>query len=142
MNAFLPYTNLLVSNHGLLRGRVAVALGLGLVDNAAHLLLLLVGQLDVARRPVLLEPLGLGGARDGDHALRRDPGQRDLGQGAALARRELLDLVHDAAVLVKVLALEFRHCDVVSGLLCLLGEARRNGRNPKIGFGKEQMSLT
>lgn len=87
------------------------------VDDAPHLPLLLLAQVDVPRRPVLLESLGLGRAGDGDHALGGDPGEGDLRQAAPLSGSELLDLVDDGLVLVKVFALELWACWFLVGFL-------------------------
>lgn len=79
---------------------------LGGIDEPPHLPPLLLGQIDVPRGPVLLESGDLGRARDGDHALRGDPGERDLRRRAAPLRRERLDPLDDGLVLVEVVALE------------------------------------
>ena len=76
---------ILVANHGLLRRRISVAERLRGIDDGPQLLLLLVGQIDILRCPVLLQPPGLGSSGDGNHALGRDPSEGDLGRGAAPA---------------------------------------------------------
>ena len=108
----IPYIHRcsLVPHDGLMVLTVSVPMRLRVIDDPAHLPPLVLGQLNVPRRPVLLQPLGLGGAGNRDHALRRHPGQGDLRDGAALARRKLLDLIDDGAVLVEVVALEFGSC--------------------------------
>ena len=48
----------------------------------------------------------LGGARNGDEALSSNPSKSDLSDGTPLLVRQLLDLLDDSFVLVKVVALE------------------------------------
>ena len=89
---------------------IPVPLGFGRIDDPPHLRLLCLRQFNVSRGPILLQPLRLSRARDGDHALRSHPSESDLRQGATFLRSEGLDLVDDAFVLVEVLALELRRC--------------------------------
>lgn len=91
-------------------GRVAVAARPVGVHDPPDLLQLGLAQLDLPGAPVLLEPVCLGRAGDGNDPLRGHPGQRDLAGRAALAGGELLDLVNDGAVLVEVLALVLGSC--------------------------------
>jgi hypothetical protein len=93
-------------NHGLMTWWIAVPEGLGRIDDASHILLLLLRQLDIPRRPILLQPVRFRRARDGDHALRSDPSKGDLSRGAPLLGGELLDLLDDGLVSVEVLALK------------------------------------
>lgn len=95
-----------MAHHLLERLAIPIPLRLGLLDDAAHLDHLGLGQLHVARRPVLFQSVGLGRARDGDEALGGDPGEGDLRGGTALFGGQLLHLADDSAVLVEVLALE------------------------------------
>lgn len=111
-----------MADHGLQKSRVPLPNRLGLVDDPAHLSILPVREHDAARPPVLLEPRGPRRARDGNEALRGDPGERDLGDRAALPRRELPDLVHDGLVLVEVLPLELGNC--CCRMVCQLRKAK------------------
>lgn len=86
---------------------VSCADGLVGVNQFAELLLLLVRKLNLPCGPVLFEPLHLGCAGDGNHALRVDPRDGDLGRSVALLRGKHLDLIDHGLVLVKVFALEF-----------------------------------
>jgi hypothetical protein len=104
--------------------RVSVSLRLQRVQNPTHLLLLPFRQLNLPRSKVLLQTVRLSRARDGDHALRHHPSQSDLGQSAALALGESLDLLYNLLVVVEVLALEFGDCaaevirsEIVGGLV-------------------------
>jgi len=80
---------------------------LGLFDQFAHLLQFAVGQIDIARSPVLFQPVSLGGTRNRNEALGGNPCQSKLSSRAAFAGGKLLDLVDNGFVLVEVLALEF-----------------------------------
>ncbi len=106
----------------LVRLVVPVPVDYSVRDDAAYLGLFRLAQLDLPRRPVLLEPVPLCGARDGDEALSGDPGEGDLRSPAALLRGEFLDLLDDGTVLVEILALVFGGCgpNSVSILVCFL----------------------
>lgn len=99
-----------MADHGLEDSREPLPSRLGLVDNPAHLSLLILREHDAPRPPVLLEPRRPRRAGDGDQALRGDPRKRHLGHRATFPRRELLDLIHDGLVLVEVVPLELGHC--------------------------------
>lgn len=96
-----------MTNHSLLRRGISIAMRLGSIDNPAHFQLILLRQLNITRSPVFLQATGLGRAGNGDQPLRSHPGECNLTSLAALAGRKLLDLFHNCAILVEVLALEF-----------------------------------
>ena len=81
---------------------------LGVFHQPSHLAELRRCQFHMARSPVLLQTRGFGCTRNGDESLRSHPRQRDLRDRAALPSCQLLDLIDDGFVLVKVLALELR----------------------------------
>lgn len=99
-----------MSNHSLVRRGIPVTLRLRSVNDPPHLILLLIRQLHIPRRPILLQPLRLGCTRNCNHALGSNPRERNLGRGAALLCCELLDLLDDGFVLVEVFTLEFGYC--------------------------------
>lgn len=99
-----------MSNQRLIRLRVSVTYWLRPLYNTSQLLLLIFCKLNITGREVGLEPLRLCRARNGDHALCRNPGQRDLGDSAVLPVGKLLDLINDCPILVEVLALELWCC--------------------------------
>ena len=101
-----------MSYHRLRPFIVSVTGWLQRVNDPPHLLLLLGRQLDIPRRKVLLQTLRLGRAWNRNHTLRHNPCQSDLGQSAALALGQLLDLLDDLLVVVEVLSLEFGDCGV------------------------------
>jgi hypothetical protein len=76
------------------------------IDDLPHLLLLLIRQLDIPGSPILFQSMGLSGAWNRNHTLSRNPRKRDLRCGAAFFRGELLHLLNNSLVLVKVFALE------------------------------------
>lgn len=92
-------------------------MNLRILNNAPQLPLLILTQVHIPRRKVPLQSRDLCRARNSNHALRRDPRQRNLTDSAALTVRELLDLLHDGFIVVEVLALEFGGCsaEVVGG---------------------------
>lgn len=61
-----------------MRRRIPIPSRLRTINNPPHLLPLLVGELNIPRRPVPLQPLRLGRARNSNHALSGDPRKRDL----------------------------------------------------------------
>ena len=85
----------LVANQSLMSWAIPVAVGFRIVNDSTHFLLLFFCKLYVPRGPILFEAICLGCARDGDHALRSDPGQSDLWGGAALLRGKLFNLFND-----------------------------------------------
>lgn len=97
-------------DHGLVNGSVSMSMWLGRIDNSPQLLLFLRSEIDVPRCPILFQTVSLGRARDGNHSLRRHPGQCDLSQSAAFSSSDFLDLFYDSSILVEVLALEFWYC--------------------------------
>lgn len=99
-----------MADHGLVSGGVSISNRLGRIDNFSQFFLFLWSEIDVPRSPILLQTVGLGRTRDGNQALRRYPGQCNLGQRAALSSSDFLDLFHDSSILVEVLALEFWYC--------------------------------
>lgn len=74
-----------MSNHSLVHRTISAAVWLSSIDNFAHLLLFLLGQFNIPRRPVLLQTGRLGCSRDGDQSLGGNPGERDLANLASLA---------------------------------------------------------
>lgn len=74
-----------MSNHGLVHRTISAAVWLSSIDNFAHLLLFLLGQFNIPRRPVLLQTGRLSCSRDRDQALGNYPGERDLANLASLA---------------------------------------------------------
>lgn len=98
----------LVSHHCLMSFRVSVTIGLGRIDNPTHFLLLLIGQFNISRCPVVFQALRLSGAGNGNHSLGSNPGESHLTDWTASPRRDLLDLFNNCLVLVKIVALEFR----------------------------------
>lgn len=94
-------------HHGLMLLRITVALRLNVVEDFTDLHLFLIGQNDIPGCNVLFQALWLRRSRNGDHALRNHPRQRDLSESAAFALSEGLDRVDNALVVVEVLALEF-----------------------------------
>ena len=101
---------MLMAYKGLVAGAIPIPLGLGRINDAPHLRLLLLSQIDISRRPILLQTRRLRRAWNGNEPLSRDPRQRYLRKRAALANSQLLDLFHDGLVFVEVLALEFWRC--------------------------------
>lgn len=99
-----------MADHGLISGSVSVSNRLGRIDNISQFFLFLRSEIDVPGSPILLQTVSLGRTRDGNQALRRYPGQCNLGQRTALSSGDFLDLFHDSFVLVEVLALEFWYC--------------------------------
>lgn len=85
----------LVTNQSLMPWAISVAMGLSSVNDSTHFFLLLFCKLYVPRRPILFEACCFGRTRDGDHALRSDPGQSDLRGSATLPRCKLFDLFND-----------------------------------------------
>ena len=96
----------LMSNHSLVSLTVPVACGLCPVNDVSHLLLLLVRERYVPRGKVVGEPMGLGRAWNGNHALGCNPCERNLAQAASAPVGELLNLVGDCSVLVECFSLE------------------------------------
>lgn len=74
-----------MSNQSLVRRTISVTVWLSSIDNSAHFLLFLLGQLNVPRSPVLLQAGRLSCSRDGDQSLGDNPGERDLANLASLA---------------------------------------------------------
>lgn len=104
----LPITNALVANTSLVSRSIPITNGLSRVNYTTHLAFLLVGELNIARFPVLFQTLRLGCAGDGNHALGSNPGQRNLADAAVFTGSEFLDFVDNSSVLVEVLALKLR----------------------------------
>ena len=104
----------LVTDHRLSLLTVAIANWLRIVDNLPHLLLLFLREVDVPGSPILFQSLGLGCAGDWDHALRGHPSEGNLRSRAALTLGKFLDLRDDGFVLVEVLALELRDCNLLA----------------------------
>lgn len=86
-------------------------MGLSSINNPTELLLLLLGQINISRCPVLLQPLGLGSTRNSNHTLSGDPSESNLTDAATLANSELLNFLDDGFVLVEIVALEFGSCE-------------------------------
>ena len=91
-----------------MRGAVSVSVGLGSINNLAHLFLFLFREFNISRSPVVLKTSSLGRSRNGDHALGSNPSESNLANVTALLSSELLDFLDDCSVLVEVVALEFR----------------------------------
>lgn len=100
----------LVPHHSQRSSRISHAVWLGLIDQAANFSYLGLSQINIPRSEVLLQSLGFGCTWDSDHALGRDPCKGDLGRCTAFFRSQLLHLVHNGKIFVKVLTLEFRDC--------------------------------
>lgn len=120
----LRILGILMANHSLLCGCISVTMRLSSVNNLPHFLLILLRQLNITRSPVLLQTTGLSGARNGDQSLRSNPSECDLTDLATLASSKLFNFFHNCAILVEVLALEFRDfaaevigCEVVGGVV-------------------------
>jgi hypothetical protein len=97
---------------------------LGRIDDFPHFNLLVRRQWHVPRRPILLQPVRLGRARNGNHTLSGDPGERDLSRLASFPDGDLFYFVNDGTVLVEVLPLELGDCGgdlVMVRLACGLG---------------------
>ena len=103
----LFYMCYLVANHRLVGRSISVSVWLSSINDLAHLLLFLRGQLNIPRCPVLLQASGLGSSWDSNHSLGSNPSECDLADFAALASSDSLDCLHNFLVLVEVLALEF-----------------------------------
>lgn len=95
--------------------RVPISLNLRSVHNPPHLLLLLLGQLNISTAPVLFQSTRLSSSRDSDEALCSDPGQRHLCSLATFFLCELFDFLDDCAVLVEIVALKFGGWEEISG---------------------------
>lgn len=96
----------LVSNQLLIGLAVSVAMRLCTVDDPSRLSLFFFSQLDVPRSPVLLQPVRLGSARNRDEAFSSNPSKSDLCNATTLLVGQLLDLVNNSSVFIKVFALE------------------------------------
>lgn len=96
--------------HSLEKGGKPNTVGLILIYDSPHLLALSLRQLYVPRGPVLLQPLRLGGSGNRDHALRCDPSECDLRDGAAFLGSQAFDSLYDGLVLVEIIALELGYC--------------------------------
>jgi hypothetical protein len=100
----------LVSYHSLLCWGISVTMRLRRINNLPHLRLFLLRQINLSRGKVFFQSLRLGRARNCNQTLGSYPSERDLSNGATLARSELLNLIDNSAILVEVLALEFGNC--------------------------------
>src|SRR5579871_2759854 len=89
-------------------GGIAGAGGGAHRDRLADLRRLVGAQRNVERAEIFLQPLDALGAGDRDHvvALRQQPGEAELGDGAALVGGDRLDALDQGAVPGEVLALE------------------------------------
>ena len=106
-----------MTHHSLRFLAVPIALRLQRVQDASHLLRLLLRQYHFSRSEILLQALRLRCSWNRDHALRNHPRQGDLRQRATLTLRERLDLLDNFLVGVEVLALEFGDCLIVEGFV-------------------------
>lgn len=97
----------LMSHQSLLRRCISVTMRLRIINDSAHFLHFLRRQLNIARRPVLLQAVQLRRTRDSNHPLGRDPGKSNLSGRAAFARGKLLDLLDNGFVFIEVITLEF-----------------------------------
>lgn len=97
-----------MTHQSLLCRSISVPMRLGLVNDPAHFLFLLLCQFNIPRSPVLLETVDLGRAGDRDHSLCSNPSERDLANRAALSGSKFFDLFDDCFVFVEVFTLEFR----------------------------------
>ena len=99
-----------MSHLGLNRFTISVPNRLGRVNDMSHLRQLFLCQINIPRRPILLQSTRLGRTRNSNHALGRNPSECNLGDLAASSRSKFLDLVHNSFVFIEVLALEFWCC--------------------------------
>lgn len=76
------------------------------INDPSHLGFFLFIQVDVSRSPVLLQSVWLGGSRDSDEALSGHPSKSNLCDTAPFQFGQLLDLLDNGPVFVKVVALE------------------------------------
>lgn len=86
--------------------RVSVSNWLRADHDPSQLYQLLLGQFYLPRCPILFQTSDINRAWDGNHALRGDPGQRNLSRGTAPSLGELLNLIDNGLVLVEILSLE------------------------------------
>lgn len=93
-------------NHSLLTLIISISLRLGGINDLAHLGFLLISQVDIPRSPVLLQPVRLGCAGNGNHALSSNPRQGHLADRTASLACDFLDLIHDLLVGVEIFTLE------------------------------------
>lgn len=93
----------------------SISMWLSLLNNFTHLLLLLLGEFNLSRCPIFLQPIHLSRAGNGNHALSGDPGEGNLTDRASFLGGKLFDLLNNCTILVEVLALEFgRYMDKMS----------------------------
>lgn len=86
----------------------------------ANLMLLFLGQLDLERIDILLEPCEVGGAWDRDDvvSLRHQPSESELRRCCILLLGNRGDLVHELEILGEVLRCKVNLCSLERGWLC------------------------